>query len=187
MKTFAATLSVPAEVKRGEPIPITGYAQVGISGLSKIQVWVHPSSAVWPADDPYFTKAAWTDARILPPPKHSITLARLLPSSASSFYRRVSRFDGSGQEVMAVDSPGIVSRFKVFCSATPTWRDLAGRYTHTAMNGWAIMPPNYPLNRGWATSASVCTHDPAMVRSGRPTRACTFCTLLSSRPPGPLR
>ncbi|HEY7159597.1 MAG TPA: molybdopterin-dependent oxidoreductase [Gemmataceae bacterium] len=70
LKTFAATLSAPAEVKRGEPIPITGYAQVGISGLSKVQVWIHPSSAAWPADDPYFTKAAWTDARILPPPKH---------------------------------------------------------------------------------------------------------------------
>lgn len=70
LKTFAATLSVPTEVKRGEPIPITGYAQVGISGLSKVQVWIHPSSAAWPADDPYFAKAAWRDARILPPPQH---------------------------------------------------------------------------------------------------------------------
>jgi DMSO/TMAO reductase YedYZ molybdopterin-dependent catalytic subunit len=70
LKTFAATLSVPREVKRGEPIPITGYAQVGISGLSKVQVWIHPSSAAWPADDPHFAKAAWTDAQILPPPKH---------------------------------------------------------------------------------------------------------------------
>ncbi len=69
LKTFAATLSVPAEVKRGEPIPITGYAQVGISGLSKVQVWIHPSGAAWPADDPHFAKAAWTDARILPPPR----------------------------------------------------------------------------------------------------------------------
>jgi hypothetical protein len=70
LKTFAATLSVPAEVKRGQPIPITGYAQVGISGLSKVQVWIHPSDATWPADDPHFAKAAWTDARILPPPRH---------------------------------------------------------------------------------------------------------------------
>jgi DMSO/TMAO reductase YedYZ molybdopterin-dependent catalytic subunit len=69
LKTFAATLSVPAEVKRGEPIPITGYAQVGISGLSKVQVWVHPHAAAWPSDDPHYAKAPWTDARILPPPR----------------------------------------------------------------------------------------------------------------------
>jgi DMSO/TMAO reductase YedYZ molybdopterin-dependent catalytic subunit len=69
LKTFAATLPVPGELKRGEPIALTGYAQVGISGLSKVQVWVHKSDQQWPADDPYFTKAPWTDARILPPPQ----------------------------------------------------------------------------------------------------------------------
>ncbi len=69
LKTFAATLSVPTEVKSGEAIPITGYAQVGIGGLSKVQVWMHPASEDWPADDPYFTKAPWTDAEVLGPPK----------------------------------------------------------------------------------------------------------------------
>jgi DMSO/TMAO reductase YedYZ molybdopterin-dependent catalytic subunit len=69
LKTFAATLSVPAAVKRGEPIPITGYAQVGVSGLSKVQVWIHPSGEAWPADDPYFARAPWTDAEVLAPPK----------------------------------------------------------------------------------------------------------------------
>lgn len=68
LKTFAATLSVPTPVKSGEPIPITGYAQVGISGLSKVQVWIKSSSEAWPADDPYFMNASWTDARVLPPP-----------------------------------------------------------------------------------------------------------------------
>jgi DMSO/TMAO reductase YedYZ molybdopterin-dependent catalytic subunit len=70
LKTFAATLSVPGRVNAGEPIPITGYAQVGISGLAKVQVWIHPRNSAWPADDPHFTKAVWTDARILPPPRH---------------------------------------------------------------------------------------------------------------------
>jgi DMSO/TMAO reductase YedYZ molybdopterin-dependent catalytic subunit len=70
LKTFAATLSVPAEVRRGEAIPITGYAQVGISGLSKVQVWMRSSRAAWPADDPYFLRAPWRDAKILPPPRH---------------------------------------------------------------------------------------------------------------------
>jgi len=69
LKTFAATLFVPGDIKREEPIPVTGYAQVGISGLSRVQVWAHPSSKKWPADDPYFTTAPWTDARILPPPQ----------------------------------------------------------------------------------------------------------------------
>src|SRR3984957_15501213 len=68
LKTFAATLSVPSGKKANQSIPITGYAQVGISGLSKVQVWVSPAGKGWPADDPYFTSAPWTDAHILEPP-----------------------------------------------------------------------------------------------------------------------
>jgi DMSO/TMAO reductase YedYZ molybdopterin-dependent catalytic subunit len=70
LKTFAATISVPKEVKPGEPIPVTGYAQVGISGLSKVQVWIHSNATERPAGDPYFTTAPWTDAQVLAPPKH---------------------------------------------------------------------------------------------------------------------
>jgi DMSO/TMAO reductase YedYZ molybdopterin-dependent catalytic subunit len=68
LKTFAATLSVPRTVKPGEPVPVTGYAQVGISGLSKVQVWVQSGDQVWAAEDPYFAGAPWKDARILEPP-----------------------------------------------------------------------------------------------------------------------
>ena len=70
LKTFAATLSVPRQVKPAEPIPVTGYAQVGTSGLSKVQVWVHSNAAELPEHDRFFAKAPWTDAQILPPPKH---------------------------------------------------------------------------------------------------------------------
>lgn len=70
LKTFAATLSVPRTVKPGEPIPVTGYAQVGVSGLSKVQVWIQSNAADRPAGDPYFATAPWTEAQILPPPKH---------------------------------------------------------------------------------------------------------------------
>ncbi|HKQ40286.1 MAG TPA: molybdopterin-dependent oxidoreductase [Verrucomicrobiae bacterium] len=69
LKTFAATLSVPRKVKSGEKIPITGYAQVGIAGLSKVQVWIQSNAAELPVGDPYFTSAPWIDAQILPPPK----------------------------------------------------------------------------------------------------------------------
>jgi DMSO/TMAO reductase YedYZ molybdopterin-dependent catalytic subunit len=68
LKTFAATLSVPREVPAGRPIPVTGFAQCGISGLSKVQVWIAPGAEEWPAADPYFATAPWTDAEILPPP-----------------------------------------------------------------------------------------------------------------------
>ncbi len=40
LKTFAAVLSVPNEIHKSEPIPLTGYAQVGIGGLSRVQVWI---------------------------------------------------------------------------------------------------------------------------------------------------
>lgn len=68
LKTFAATLHVPTTVDAGKLIPVTGYAQVGIAGLSKVQVWIAPSDTAWPKDDPYFAKAPWIDAEILPPP-----------------------------------------------------------------------------------------------------------------------
>jgi DMSO/TMAO reductase YedYZ molybdopterin-dependent catalytic subunit len=69
LKTFAATISVPRQVKSGEPIPVTGYAQVGTGGLSKVQVWIESNKARRPIADPYHTTAPWTDAQILPPPK----------------------------------------------------------------------------------------------------------------------
>jgi DMSO/TMAO reductase YedYZ molybdopterin-dependent catalytic subunit len=69
LKTFAATLSDFSGAKAGEPLLASGYAQVGVSGLSKVQVWVQPSDAALPAGDNYFTTAPWRDVDILPPPK----------------------------------------------------------------------------------------------------------------------
>jgi len=43
-------------------------AQIGISGLGKVQYCVHSQEEPWPADDPDWTKAAWKDATVLPPP-----------------------------------------------------------------------------------------------------------------------
>lgn len=67
LKTFAATLSVPKDAKANAPLPVTGYAQSGISGLAKVQVWASPAGKGWAADDPHFTTAPWTDAHVLPP------------------------------------------------------------------------------------------------------------------------
>lgn len=70
LKTFSATLSIPSNVKPGDPIPVSGYAQVGISGLSKVQVAIEPASSADRENDPYFTQAPWVDAEVLPAPEH---------------------------------------------------------------------------------------------------------------------
>src|SRR3989475_1972424 len=70
LKTFAATLSVPRRVKPGAPIPVTGYAQVGLAGLSKVQIAIESTAVEQSEHDRSFAKAAWTDAQVLPPPKN---------------------------------------------------------------------------------------------------------------------
>src|SRR6516225_4013689 len=56
MKTSARIVSRPAKVKSGQPVPVTGMAQVGISGLTKVQYLLTPQEPPWPADDPWFTR-----------------------------------------------------------------------------------------------------------------------------------
>src|SRR5262245_6021512 len=68
LKTYARVISLPKDPKPNEILPVTGLAQVGLSGLSRVQVWVAPAGEPWPADDPYFTQAPWKDAEILPAP-----------------------------------------------------------------------------------------------------------------------
>lgn len=68
MKTFAATLSVPRAIPANEKIAISGYAQVGLSGLRKVQVCIEAKDKVQPENDPYFTEADWRDAELLPAP-----------------------------------------------------------------------------------------------------------------------
>jgi DMSO/TMAO reductase YedYZ molybdopterin-dependent catalytic subunit len=69
LKTCARFIHTPKKVKAGEAAAITGVAQVGMSGLSKVQYWLSPESEPLSENDPYFTKAQWQDADILPPPE----------------------------------------------------------------------------------------------------------------------
>lgn len=69
LKTFCATLLAPGNTPARQPIPITGYAQVGISGLSRVQIWIHNSKDKLPKGDRYYSQAPWRDAQILPPPQ----------------------------------------------------------------------------------------------------------------------
>ncbi len=69
IKTCAHFIHVPKEIKSAQPVPITGVAQVGMSGLSRVQYWLCESGKTPAQNDPYFTQAPWQDAEILPPPK----------------------------------------------------------------------------------------------------------------------
>jgi len=68
MKTMSLFIHKPETARTGQAIPVTGIAQVGVGGLSKVQVWIKPKNKDWPKDDPYFTKAPWKNAEILPAP-----------------------------------------------------------------------------------------------------------------------
>lgn len=70
LKSFAATLECPTTAKPGAPIEVSGYAQVGISGVRKVQVSIESKDKPRPEGDPHFTTAPWVDAEILPRPKH---------------------------------------------------------------------------------------------------------------------
>lgn len=95
MKTFARFIFHPTMVKAGEPIPLTGLAQVGISGLSKVQYWLHPREEALPKDDPYFTAAPWKDAQILPPPADIDRWGGQLPDNRLP--DKVTNFDENGK------------------------------------------------------------------------------------------
>jgi DMSO/TMAO reductase YedYZ molybdopterin-dependent catalytic subunit len=69
MKTFARFLNAPEKLQAGQPAAITGVAQVGTSGLNKVQYCLLPEGHSASPDDPYLTKTDWQDAAILPPPE----------------------------------------------------------------------------------------------------------------------
>ena len=86
LKTFSASLSVPQFVEAGRPIPVSGYAQVGVSGLSKVQVSIEPATTDRSENDPDFTQAPWTDAELLAPPEKWTTLPDgLIPANTHGF------------------------------------------------------------------------------------------------------
>ena len=69
MKSVARFIARPRRAKAGQPIPLTGLAQVGINGVSQVQAWLHPQGKPLPDGDPHFQKAPWKDMTLLPAPK----------------------------------------------------------------------------------------------------------------------
>ena len=103
---------VPNEIKAGEPIPVTGYAQVGISGLSKVQVWIQPTAPSGPPTTRISPPRPWTDAQILPPPKHwggELAGRTKFPRTRSASTPPASHAvaDASGQSHWAALLPGL--------------------------------------------------------------------------------
>ena len=69
MKTFARFLHRPESAKPNQPIPLTGLAQVGMSGIQRVEYSVTPQDIKPSEDDPYLTRLSWKPADILPQPK----------------------------------------------------------------------------------------------------------------------
>jgi DMSO/TMAO reductase YedYZ molybdopterin-dependent catalytic subunit len=69
MKTFARFLTVPKELRTGQRAAVTGIAQVGASGLSRVQFCLRPALPSGSPSDPYLADADWQEAEILPPPE----------------------------------------------------------------------------------------------------------------------
>lgn len=67
VKSYSKFIQVPDKVKPGEGFAITGYAQVGASGLDKVQYLIRPSDQI-SGNNPEVTNGEWRDAIILPPP-----------------------------------------------------------------------------------------------------------------------
>ncbi|MHC4995488.1 MAG: hypothetical protein ACYTGQ_10590, partial [Planctomycetota bacterium] len=69
MKTFARFFAKEINAKAGRPTPVTGIAQVGMNGLTRVQFHIVNRERELPEDDPYLLKAEWQEGDILPPPK----------------------------------------------------------------------------------------------------------------------
>jgi DMSO/TMAO reductase YedYZ molybdopterin-dependent catalytic subunit len=69
IKTCARFIKAPEIVKAGQKFAVTGFAQVGLRGLAKVQYCLLPADSPLPADDPYLNNAEWKDAIILPAPE----------------------------------------------------------------------------------------------------------------------
>jgi len=69
IKTCARFIHTPKNVKAGQAFAITGLAQVGLSGVKKVQYWLKPTTEPLPENDPYLASSDWQDAIILSPPE----------------------------------------------------------------------------------------------------------------------
>jgi DMSO/TMAO reductase YedYZ molybdopterin-dependent catalytic subunit len=80
MKTFARFINPPSSVGSGQQVTIEGIAQVGVSGLQRIEYWLRPMSEPFDAEgDPYCTSGDWREAELLGPPSDLAEMGLTLP------------------------------------------------------------------------------------------------------------
>ena len=70
VKTCARFINTPETIKAGQKFAITGMAQVGASGLDKVQFCIHEADKPVPEGDVYRDQEDWRDAFVLPPPEY---------------------------------------------------------------------------------------------------------------------
>jgi hypothetical protein len=70
IKTCARFIHTPKKAKAGQAVPITGLAQVGMSGLSKVEYLLTPQASPHEIGEADISRGKWQDAEILPPPEH---------------------------------------------------------------------------------------------------------------------
>jgi DMSO/TMAO reductase YedYZ molybdopterin-dependent catalytic subunit len=80
-KTRSRLINAPKEAEAGKPVPLTGMAQVGVSGLAKVQYCVHSQKDPWPAGGPDWSAVDWKDATILGPPTDWGAMTTLPPGT----------------------------------------------------------------------------------------------------------
>lgn len=68
IKTCARFINSPDKVRVGQKFTFTGLAQVGNSGLKKVQYRIHPAGQLSSENGSHATDVEWRDAIILPPP-----------------------------------------------------------------------------------------------------------------------
>jgi len=68
IKTCARFINTPEKGIAGQKFAFTGMAQVGISGLQKVQYRIHIAGKPSSHKETYATNGSWRDAIILPPP-----------------------------------------------------------------------------------------------------------------------
>jgi DMSO/TMAO reductase YedYZ molybdopterin-dependent catalytic subunit len=86
MKTFARFVRVPSSVASDTEFEISGIAQVGVSGLARVEYWVRPVSD-GPIDlvaDPYLARGDWREAEMEGRPADLDTLGLTSPAQCGS-------------------------------------------------------------------------------------------------------
>ncbi len=142
LKTAAYLDDMPKQFATGQPVPVSGLAISGWSGLKRVEYWVRPAAPDIAEEDPAWQSAKWIECALAAPPAD---WSSVLPAGVSS--QEVLGFDPtSGQPLTWPLRYSMVAW-------SATLRDLApGQYEVRAravdLNGFAQPEPRPILKSG---------------------------------------